>query len=203
MNALFQGRPAPSEGGIFKRAWWRYSVIDQATHHDDGTCSAAGELIISVDAAFKDSKASDFVVMQVWSKVGPRAILLDQIRGRMDFPTTCAALERLAAKWPRASAKVIEDKANGPAIISQLQQRLSGVVAFTPKESKESRANAVAAFVEAGNVELPSPAWAPWVHDFVEECAAFPNATHDDQVDTMTQALHRLLLGPTFGVRFM
>lgn len=202
-NALFQGHPAPSEGGIFKRGWWRYSAVDQAVHHDDGTCSAEGTLIISVDATFKDSKASDFVVMQVWTKVGTRAILLDQVRGRMDFPTTCAALKRLSAKWPRAGAKFIEDKANGPAIISQMQAQISGVVAFTPKESKEARANAIAAFVEAGNVELPGPAWAPWVHDFVEECAAFPNGAHDDQVDTMTQALHRLLLGGTPKVRWL
>jgi len=37
----------------------------------------------------------------------------------------------------------------------------------------------------------------PWVNDFIEECSAFPNAAHDDQVDTMTQALHKLLLTPS------
>jgi predicted phage terminase large subunit-like protein len=202
-NALFQGRPAPAEGGIFKRAWWRYAEQDRVIHRDDGTCDAPGSPMISVDATFKDSKASDFVVMQVWTKVEARAILLDQVRGRMDFPTTCATLVRLAAKWPRASAKVIEDKANGPAIIAQLGRTVPGIVAFTPKDSKEARANAIAAFVEAGNVELPNAKWAPWVHDFVEECAAFPNGTHDDQVDTMTQALHRLMLGGEPQVRWI
>jgi predicted phage terminase large subunit-like protein len=40
-----------------------------------------------------------------------------------------------------------------------------------------------------GNVYLPHPDYAPWVSDFIEECAAFPNRAHDDQVDAMTQAL--------------
>ena len=33
---------------------------------------------------------------------------------------------------------------------------------------------------------------APWIDEFLEECAVFPNGPHDDQVDAMTQALLRL-----------
>jgi len=54
---------------------------------------------------------------------------------------------------------------------------------------KVARAQAIAPLVEAGNVYLPHPDFAPWVNDFIEECAAFPNGAHDDQVDAMTQAL--------------
>jgi len=36
----------------------------------------------------------------------------------------------------------------------------------------------------------------PWVTDFIEECAAFPNGAHDDQVDAMTQALLRWNMVP-------
>jgi phage terminase large subunit-like protein len=50
---------------------------------------------------------------------------------------------------------------------------------------------AVSPLIEAGNVYLPHPMYAPWVNDFIEECAAFPNGAHDDQVDAMTQALLR------------
>jgi phage terminase large subunit-like protein len=28
-----------------------------------------------------------------------------------------------------------------------------------------------------------------WVRDFIDECAAFPNAKHDDHVDALTMAL--------------
>jgi len=54
-----------------------------------------------------------------------------------------------------------------------------------------ARAAAVSALIEAGNVFLPHPQFAPWVNDFIEECASFPNGRHDDQVDAMTQALLR------------
>jgi len=50
---------------------------------------------------------------------------------------------------------------------------------------------AVSPPVEAGNVYLPYPSIAPWVNDFIEECATFPNGAHDDQVDAMSQALLR------------
>jgi predicted phage terminase large subunit-like protein len=61
----------------------------------------------------------------------------------------------------------------------------------TPEGGKVSRAPAVSPLIEAGNVYLPHPQIAPWVNDFIEECAAFPNGRHDDQVDAMTQALLR------------
>jgi predicted phage terminase large subunit-like protein len=54
-----------------------------------------------------------------------------------------------------------------------------------------ARAAAVSPLIEAGNVYLLHPQYAPWVDDFIEECAAFPNGAHDDQVDAMTQALLR------------
>ena len=52
-----------------------------------------------------------------------------------------------------------------------------------------ARAGAISPQVEGGNVYLPHPQIAPWVEGFIEECAAFPNAAHDDQVDATTQAL--------------
>jgi hypothetical protein len=55
-----------------------------------------------------------------------------------------------------------------------------------------ARAQAVSPQVESGNVYLPHPAIASWVEAFVEECATFPNAKYDDQVDQMSQALNRL-----------
>jgi predicted phage terminase large subunit-like protein len=54
----------------------------------------------------------------------------------------------------------------------------------------------VSPLIEAGNVYLPHPDYAPWVRDFIEECAAFPYGAHDDQVDAMTQALLRWHLVP-------
>jgi hypothetical protein len=65
-----------------------------------------------------------------------------------------------------------------------------GVVPRNPEGDKTQRAHGVSGTVEAGNVHLPSPEHAPWVREFVQECADFPHGAHDDQVDTMTQALN-------------
>jgi predicted phage terminase large subunit-like protein len=181
-NALYQQRPSPQEGGILKRHWWKF--YRKAPDKFD-------EIIQSWDMTFKDTKTADFVVGQVWGRKGADKYLLDQVRDRMDFPATIQAVRTLSAKWPQARVKLVEDKANGPAVIATLKKEISGLIPVEPQGSKESRAWAVSPEVEAGNVYLPDPSIAPWVHDFIEECTVFPNGTNDDQVDAMTQALIR------------
>jgi predicted phage terminase large subunit-like protein len=101
-------------------------------------------------------------------------------------------VESLSRKWPQAALKLVEDKANGPAVVDALKEKIEGLTAINPLGSKEARASAASAQVEAGNVYLPEPSIAPWVHDFLEEVSTFPKAAFDDQVDAMTQALLRL-----------
>ena len=194
-TALFQGHPSPAEGTLFKRGDWQSFSTALIHVGPDGACRADGmeEILQSWDMAFKDAKGSSYVVGQVWGRKGADVYLLDQVRDRMDFPATCRALEALTAKWPQANAKLVEDKANGPAVISQLRSRVAGLIAITPKDSKYGRASAIAPFVEAHNVHLPDPSRAAWVSDFIEECAGFPLSAHDDQVDAMSQAVSRML----------
>ena len=67
---------------------------------------------------------------------------------------------------------------------------------MNPAGGKIARVAALSPLIEAGNVYLPHPAYATWVNDFIEECAAFPNSAHDDQVDAMSQALFRWNMVP-------
>lgn len=180
-NAMYQGRPSPEEGGIFKRAWFQVRPDTRRIDYDF--------TVISVDATFKDTSDGSYVVGQVWGVSGVQRHLLDQVRDRMDFVDTCTMIKRLYSKW-RPDATLIEDKANGPAVISQLKDTIPGMVPISPDGSKEARAHAASPVVEAGNVYLPESV--PWVGDFVEECCAFPNAMYDDQVDAMTQAINYL-----------
>ena len=149
------------------------------------------EQIQSWDCAFKDLETSDFVVGQVWGRVGADYFLGDQVRDRMDCPTTVKAVRDLSYRYPGSLAKLIEDKANGSAVIQMLKHEIEGILPVNPEGGKVARAMAVSPLIEAGNVYLPHPLIAPWVNDFTEECAAFPNGAHDDQVDAMTQALLR------------
>jgi predicted phage terminase large subunit-like protein len=189
-SALYQQRPAPPEGALFRSSWWRYYEV----------APALDEQLISVDAAFKATDDSDYVVMQVWGRRGAEFYLLDQVRERMDFVATCQALINLSAKWPQATVKLIEDSANGPAVVSALHSKIHGIVPVKSKisggisdGSKVGRAQAILGLVEAGNVYLPQADKAPWVAEFTAECQSFPRGVHDDQVDAMTQALLRWL----------
>ena len=96
----------------------------------------------------------------------------------------------LAAKWPQARAKLVEDKANGSAVIDLLKRKVPGLIPVNPEGGKIARATAVSPYVESHNVWLPEGA--AWVSDFIEECAAFPNGANDDQVDAFTQGINWL-----------
>lgn len=197
-QALYQGKPAPPEGSIFKRSWWREYTQPLWFVREDGSHVVTGfdDMLASWDMAFKDTAGTDYVVGAVWGRRGADAYLLDLVRARMDFPTTRKAVRLLAAKWPQALAKLVEDKANGTAVIASLQHGLPGLIPVEPEGGKEARAAAVSPIVEGGNAYLPSPEIAPWVGAFIDEHASFPTGTHDDQVDTTSQALFRLILQP-------
>lgn len=140
-------------------------------------------------------KDSDYVVGQVWGRRGVDTFLLDQVRRQWDFVQTCEQFNLLTARWPQAVLKIVEDKANGHAVIAALGKTIGGIVPEQPQGSKEARASAASPFVEARNVWLEAKL-APWVGWFIEECAGFPNATNDDQVDGFTQAQNRLIIQP-------
>jgi predicted phage terminase large subunit-like protein len=147
--------------------------------------------LISIDAAFKETKNSDFVSIQVWGKRNADMYLLDNDTRRMDFPKTVQAIRDIRARYPNVRQILIEDKANGSAIISTLRHEIPGIIPILPQGGKVSRVNAVSHAIESHNVWLPRIA--PWVDEFIEECAAFPTGKHDDQVDAMSQALNRML----------
>ena len=181
--ALYQQHPIPDGGSIFKAEWIKYWTDISVPPQFD-------QQLISWDMTFKDSKNSDYVVGQVWGKKGADFYLLDQVRGQWDFVKTREMFLLLAKKWPRATRKLVEDKANGSAIISELQKTVSGIIPITPKESKEARASAVTPFFEAGNVYIPDPNKTPWVSAFEAEMFNFPAGAHDDMIDSMSQALN-------------
>lgn len=206
-GSLYQGSPTPDQGNMFPvDGWERYKVAPWVVRQDGAhvVIGAVGdmEIIQSWDFTFKDSAGTDFVVGQVWMRRGPNAFLLDQIRARMNFTDSVRAILDLSAKWPQAAAKLVEDKANGPAILNALRAKLPGLIPVEPEGSKYARAAAVSPFVEARNVLIPDPMeveGTAWVTQLTEEARDFPHGAHDDTVDAMSQAVHRLLLVPILG----
>ena len=204
----YQQRPAPAGGGMLKRHWWRYwqprgvNLPPVPVKMPDGSIeqrqavdlpSRLDTQLQTWDMAFKDSKNADFVVGQIHAAHGADRYLLDQARDRLDLPGTLLAVRRLSARWPDVHLKLVEDKANGPAVIQSLRHEIAGFVEVNPEGGKVSRAAAASPQLESGNWYLPHPMLASWVEAFIGECAAFPTGAHDDQVDAWSQGAKRLL----------
>ena len=184
-EAQYQGRPAPDAGNVFNRDWWRLYSEPQDRRAFD-------QIIQSWDMTFRETKSGSYIVGQVWGTRGADRYLLDQVRFRGDFPAAVAAVRSMSEAWPESREKIVENKANGPAIVATLRNEIPGLIEVQPEGGKEARANAVAWQVESGNVYLPDPKLHPWSQELIDEAAAFPNGAHDDQVDALSQALLRL-----------
>lgn len=180
-----QQRPSPDGGDICKREWWRY----YKALPDD-----FDQVIDSWDLSFKDSKDSDFVAGYKVGVKGAQRYFLECIHGRMGFSASKDAVQRMRVREPIASRVLIEDKANGPAVIDALRTTVAGLIPVEPTGSKFARASAASGDIEAGNCYLPDPDAYPqhrrWVDDLIEEWAIFPNGANDDRVDASGQAIN-------------
>lgn len=210
-----QQRPTAAEGGMFKRAHWRFWKPDgkappNAHPRPDGCMSpelmpavpipALDRIIISLDCAFKDKPKNDYVCFLVIGVCKAQKFLLGRVKKRISFSLTLAHMRQLVEQWPQSTARLIEDKANGPAVIDTLSSEISGIIAIEPYGGKQARASAIQPQVEAGNVFLPEGE--AWLGDFVDELAEFPNGLNDDQVDALSQALIWLADSPAL-MRFL
>jgi predicted phage terminase large subunit-like protein len=184
----YQQQPAPAGGLIFQRDWFQYY---------DGLPSGL-EIAQSWDMAFKDTIDSDYVVGLVAGRRGADIYVIDRVKGQWAFSESCRQVEALARRYPATGTILIEDAANGPAIIDALTHRVPGIIAVSPEGGKLARAQAAQPRVEAGNVYLPNPRphgmlipERAWVEEFLHQLTVFPHGAHDDDVDAFTQLLVR------------
>lgn len=181
-EALFQGHPTIAEGNILKKEWWNY--------YDPAKEPKFDQMVMSVDATFKDGERNDYVAISVWGKKENKIYLVKMVNEHLNFTATLHKIRLLKAHYPRIGAIYVEDAANGQAIIQTLSHEILGIIPVPPDKSKEARVNAVSFVIEAGNVYLPEGD--PITYKFIEQCAKFPNDKHDDMVDSMSQALYKL-----------
>lgn len=178
--AQLQQQPVPHSGAIFKR--------DGVYHYEKLPTIAT--TVTSWDCTFKET-GSSYVVGQVWGVTSDcnHYVLIDQIRDHLSFSDTLSAIRRFAHRYPMSSAHLIEEKANGSAIIDMLRDEIPGLIPVLPQGGKEARAHAVENLWSNKCVMVPNPEKEPWVKEFIQELLEFPCSLHDDQVDAMTQAL--------------
>ncbi|MGE3843027.1 MAG: phage terminase large subunit [Vicinamibacterales bacterium] len=185
----YQQRPVPRAGALFPRDGWAW--------YD--TLPEGGSYVQSWDLAFKDGPTSDFVVGLVAYVVGAKVFLVDRFKRKASFSDTQRAMLAMCGKHPSTREVLVEEAANGAAIVDSLKAEIPGLIPVRPEGGKHARAAAAQSRVEAGQVLLPKPSlpdgtpWPDrlWVQDFIDTCAAFPKGAHDDDVDALSQLLVR------------
>jgi predicted phage terminase large subunit-like protein len=202
-NALMQQRPTSKEGNMVKREWWKRFTLTLEMQKP-GFWPVK---VQSWDCSFKDTDGTDPVAGHVWAKSGANYYLIDHKGGRMDIVKTMDNINEWNSKHHDAIAKLIEDKANGPAVIRIMRDKVSGLIPIKATKSKAERLNAVLPLWEAGNVYIPdkievSPGVfvkCEWAQQIIEQFAAFrpeKKVQRDDEVDAGSQALNWLYFRP-------
>jgi predicted phage terminase large subunit-like protein len=187
----YQQCPVPAGGFLIKRDWFRFY----------NALPPEGTWMQSWDMTFKDSPSGDYVVGLVAMKAGADIYLVDRVKGQWTFTQTCDRLTALYRQYPDTEVILVEEAANGPAVINMLGRQVPCIVGVTPQGGKVARAQAAEPLIEAGNVWLPNPRpfgqlqpEREWVDDFIDQCCVFPKGAHDDDVDAFSQLVARCLI---------
>lgn len=182
-QALYQQQPTVAGGTLFQRGWFRYYDPQQFNQ------AQIVRTLASVDCNFKATAASDFVAITIWSQTPDGMFLREVLNQRLGFIDTCALLRTIYHRW-QFSELLVEDAANGPAVIDTLTRESPGYLirAVRPLGGKEARANAATPWYEQGRVWHPTGAG--WLQTYEDQLLSFPGAAHDDMVDATTQALN-------------
>ena len=189
-----QQRPAPLEGNMIRRSDVHYyGGIDPFTGRNDPLIPEKFDRVfISADCAFKDLDTSDFVAILKIGVFESKRYILDVVNAHLDLDATELAIRKMCTASPAPSAVLVEDKANGSAIIRRLKKSLkgdsgiSGVIPINPEGGKVARMFASAPEWQAGDWYVDRNA--AWTEPFITQILTFPNAAHDDMVDAMSQA---------------
>lgn len=175
----YQQRPAPAEGNIVKRGQLRfYRQLPDLE-----------QKFFSCDLNFKKEGVSN-VCFSHYGVASADVYLLGQRVGKWSFTESLGVLKGFVKQSSDYSAILIEDKANGPAMISVLgEEGFHSIVPIKVDTSKVYRLVEVSHMYAAGNVWYPHPDDAPWVKEHINEMLTFPKAKNDDRVDAETQML--------------
>ena len=183
-SALYMQKPKVVGGAIIKDDWIRYYT--KLPFESEKLKSSA--LIQSWDLQFKETGTS-FTVGLTLAKHNADFYLVDFYRKKADIIESMDAITSMSERWPNCNNILIEEKANGNAILDLLKKKISGMIPIKPEASKDERLHLVAPFFEAGNVYLPMNH--PKIKIIVEELTSFPSSINDDIVDAFSMGLSR------------
>jgi predicted phage terminase large subunit-like protein len=194
--SLYQQRPAPTAGAILMREYWNkwpegkelpeclaiylnYDTAFEEDEKDDPSAMTAWGVFehTSKKRTGEEYTHRHIILLGAWEKHVSAVDLLDEVKAH--------------CKLFRPDLVVVEKRASGIQLIQELKRQRIPVKAWLPKgkpgaKGKVPRAHAIAAILEQGSVWYVSGRMTEKV---IDQCAMFPNAAHDDLVDTVTSML--------------
>lgn len=185
-ESLYQQRPLPAEGGLFKREWFARFVdvvpaqVESRVRYWDKAATADG---------------GDYTVGLRMSRVEGTYYVEDVVRGRWSPGERDRVIRQCAEIDPPDTQIWLEQEPGSSGIdsVKALIRMLAGysVHANRVTGSKQVRAEPLAAQAESGNVVLVK---GQWNSPFLDELLSFPSGSHDDQVDAASGAFSRLVV---------
>lgn len=184
-SSQYQQEPVPEGGGKIKSSWWNtYWVLPT---YFDSICMA-------FDLNTKKGDKNDNTALVVVGRKDDSFYVIDLVYANMDIADQLAAIVALDDKYPYIHKKLIEDKSNGSAVWTLLNQTVRGLEPVDPKGiDKELRitASLVPKLIKQ-SIYLPPVDTHPWVKYILEESKFFPRGKHDDACDALSYAINYL-----------
>jgi predicted phage terminase large subunit-like protein len=186
-SALYQQRPLPREGEMFKRAW--FEIVDAipvgarlVRYWDKAGTAGGGAYTAGVLAAFHAGIT----------------YIVDVVRGQWGTGDREATI-RQTTELDKARGHVVtwieqEPGSGGKESAEATIRNLAGFAVYADRVtgSKEIRAEPLAAQAMAGNVKIVR---GPWNAGFIDELTSFPSGVRRDQVDAASGAFNKLAIG--------
>lgn len=189
-SALYQQRPQPPEGGMFKREWFQF--VDVLPNDPIESAVRYWDL-----AATKDG--GDYSAATVVAKIGPLFYIDKVVRGQWSSGERQEKMDRIAEldKCSFGDGFVTwlpQDPGAAGKQVAELEARRLSAQGFPAKYElvsgdKVSRATPFAAACEHGLVRLVRGAWNK---TFIDEHCAFDKGRHDDMVDATSSAYNKV-----------
>jgi predicted phage terminase large subunit-like protein len=199
----YQQNPTPADGDVIR--WDRIQFYDEDPIDflvDEGRRKLS-RVVISWDCADSVAATADYSVGTVWGYDGACWRLLDVIQVRLGYADLLARVRSERKRW-RADKILVENASVGPAILDMLSQDTRCQSdprhhapwcvrqVIKPRVGKAERYAMASEPLYSGRAKLPRDA--PWLDDLRKEMMGFPNARHDDQVDSLSQFLNWMVL---------
>lgn len=200
--ALYQQRPAPAAGGLFKRKsfrYWQWLPSDQGRHDNMGGMRIAlGDKIIylaecwrflTVDLAASTKTSADFTVAGVWMiTLTGELVLIDGDSARLEETEHWSLIRPLRERWG-ADAVFVEAAMIGTTLVRDATAQGVPVAELKAETDKITRAIPASTRLDTGRLWVPAADTSTLnVRDVVDQCVQFPNAVHDDWVDVISYA---------------